>query len=231
MAVLDLAIRGDEEAVLVDPAVDPQRADQADVRPFRSLDRADPAVVRDVDVADLEPGSLPVQAARPERREPAFVGELRQWVRLVDDLRQLPSAEEVLDRRADALGVDQAPRGDVLGVLQAHPLLDGPPELEEPLAELVGRQLVDGPKPAIAQVVDVVNVTLPLAEIEDIADRVDVIERVERHLVVGDRLVELPVDPEPADLAQSIAVGVEELLVEEFLGLLQLGGLPGRSRW
>ena len=222
-AVDDLAIRGDEEAVLVDPAVDPQGADQADVRPFRGLDRADPAVVRDVDVADLESGPLPVQAARPERREPPLVGELGEGVGLVDDLRQLAPAEEVFDRRADALGVDQAPGGDILGVLQAHPLLDGPSELEEPLAQLVGGQLVDGPEPTIAQVVDVVDLTFPLAEVEDVADRVDVVERVQDHLVVGDRLAELAVDPEPTDLAQAVAVGVEELLVEELAGLLQLG--------
>ena len=64
LAVLDLAVGGDEEAVLVDAAVDAQRADQADVRPFGGLDRADPAVVRDVDVADLEARPLAVQAAR-----------------------------------------------------------------------------------------------------------------------------------------------------------------------
>ena len=110
LAVLDLAVGGDEEAVLVDAAVDAQRADQADVGPFGGLDRADPAVVRDVDVADLEAGPLAVQAARAQGREPPLVGELRQRVGLVDDLRQLAAAEEVLDRRADALGVDQRPR-------------------------------------------------------------------------------------------------------------------------
>ena len=110
LAVLDLAIRRDQEAVLVDAPVDAQRADQADVRPFGRLDRADPAVVRDVNVADLEAGTLAVQSARAQGREPPLVGELRQRVGLVDDLRQLAAAEEVLDRRADALGVDQRPR-------------------------------------------------------------------------------------------------------------------------
>ena len=164
LAVLDLAVGGDEEAVLVDSAVDPQRADQADVGPFGGFDRADPAVVRDVDVADLEAGSLAVQAARAEGREPPLVGQLGQRVGLVDDLRQLAAAEEVLDRRADALGVDQRPRGHVLGVLQAHPLLDGAAELEEALAKLVGGQLVDRAEPAVAQVVDVVDVALALAQ-------------------------------------------------------------------
>ena len=51
----------------------------------------------------------------------------------------------------------------VLGVLQAHPLLDGAAQLEEALAQLVGGQLVDGAQPAVAQVVDVVDVPLALA--------------------------------------------------------------------
>ena len=116
--------------------------------------------MRDVHVADLEAGPLAVQAARPEGREPPLVRELRQRVGLVDDLRQLAAAEEVLDRRRDALGVDERPRRHVLLVREAHALLHGAAELEEALAQLVGGQLVDGAQPAIAQVVDVVDVAL-----------------------------------------------------------------------
>src|SRR6185437_12929680 len=111
--------------------------------------------------------------------------------------------------------------------LQAHPLLDGAAELEEALAELVGGELVDGAEAAVAEVVDVVDVPLAAAEVEDVADGVDVVDRVERHPVLGDVLVELPVDPEPADLAEAVAVGVEELLVEELAGLLELRRVAG----
>ena len=116
----------------------------------------------------------------------------------------------------DALGVDQRPRRHVLGVLEAHALLHGAAELEEALAQLVGGQLVDGPQPAVAQVVDVVDVPLAVAQVEDVADRVDVV----LGLAASSRssgivLVELAVDAEPADLAQAVAVGVEELLVEQ----------------
>jgi hypothetical protein len=46
----------------------------------------------------------------------------------------------------------------------------------------------------------------------------------------GDVHVELPVDAEPADLAQAVAVLVEELLLEQLRALSTCGGLPGRSR-
>ena len=80
---------------------------------------------------------------------------------------------------------------------------------------------------AVAQVVDVVDVPLALAQVEDVADRVDEVLGVQGHLVLGDRLVELAVDAEAADLAEAVAVRVEELLVEELAGLLQLRRVAG----
>ena len=100
LAVLHHAVRRDQEAVVVDVGVDAQRRDQADVRAFRRLDRADAAVVRDVHVADLEARPLAVQAARAQGRQPPLVRELAQRVGLVDHLRQLAAAEEEVDRAA-----------------------------------------------------------------------------------------------------------------------------------
>ena len=163
LAVLHLAVRRDQEAVVVHRGVHRQARDEPDVRAFRRLDRADAAVVRNVHVAHFEAGPLAIETARAEGRQPPLVREHRQRVGLVDHLRQLAAAEEVLDRRRDALGVDEAPRRHVGGVLQAHPLLHGAAELEEALADFVARQLVDRPQAAIAQVVDVVDVRLALA--------------------------------------------------------------------
>jgi hypothetical protein len=47
-----------DEAVLVDAGIARQRRDQADVRTFRRLDRADAAVVGRMDVADFESRAL-----------------------------------------------------------------------------------------------------------------------------------------------------------------------------
>src|SRR5262249_19503284 len=113
-------------------------------------------------------------------------------------------------------------RRHVLLVTDRHALLHGAAQLEEALAQLVGGQLVDGPHAAVAEVVDVVNVALAGAQLDDVADRVEVVQRPQRHLGLGDVLVDLPVDAEAADLAQPVAVGVLELLAEQLLGLLQL---------
>ena len=89
LAVDDLAVRRLDEAELVHAGVGRQRADEADVRAFRRLDRAHAAVVREVDVADLEAGPLAGQTTRAERAEAAAMGEARQRVDLVHELRQL----------------------------------------------------------------------------------------------------------------------------------------------
>ena len=75
LPLLDLAVRRLDEAELVDPRVGRERRDQADVRAFRRLDRADPAVVRRVHVAHLESGALP----RSDRAGPRAESR-RLWV-------------------------------------------------------------------------------------------------------------------------------------------------------
>ncbi len=106
-AVDDLAVGSLDEPVVVDPGIAGQVADQADVRPLRCLDRAHAAVVGRVHVSDLEPGALARQSARAEGRQAALVGEARQRVVLVHELRQLARAEELLDGGDDRTDVDQ----------------------------------------------------------------------------------------------------------------------------
>ena len=66
LALRDLAVRRDQEAVLIDRRVHRQAGNQADVRAFRRLDRADAAVVRNVHVAHFEAGPLAIQTARAQ---------------------------------------------------------------------------------------------------------------------------------------------------------------------
>ena len=77
-----------DEAVLVDAGKGRERVDQADVRAFRRLDRADTAVVGRVHVADFEAGTLAGQTARPKRRETTLVRDLGERVGLVHELAE-----------------------------------------------------------------------------------------------------------------------------------------------
>src|SRR5690606_9970013 len=87
---------------------------------------------------------------------------------------------------------------------------------------LLARELLDRPHTTVAEVVDVVDLAAVRPQIHDVADRVDDVVGVERLLGLGDVEVELPIDPEAADAAETILRLVEELLGEELLRLVEL---------
>ncbi len=154
---LDLAVGRLDEAVAVDPAEGRQRADEADVRAFGGLDRADATVVAVVDVADVEPGALAGEAARPEGRQAPLAGQLGQRIGLVHELAQLAAAEELLHRRHDGPDVDEGVRSGLVDLLDGHALADDALHAEQPNPEGVLDQLAVGADAAVAEVVDVVR--------------------------------------------------------------------------
>src|SRR5690606_18959474 len=99
LAFDDLAVRRLDEAVFVDAGEGRERRDEADVRTFRRLDRADAAVVRGVNVAHLEARALTGKTTRTERREATLVRDLTERVRLVQEMRELARTEILLDDR------------------------------------------------------------------------------------------------------------------------------------
>jgi len=169
------AIRALDEAVLVHPREGRQRVDEADVRPLRRFNGADAAVVRGVDVAHLEARALARQSAGAERRDAALVGDLRQRVRLVHELRELRGAEELARRRRGRLGVDEIVRHDRIDLHRAHALADRALHAHEAEAVLILHQLADGAHATVAQVVDVVHLAAAVLELQQrLEDRQDV---------------------------------------------------------
>ncbi len=124
VAVVDLAVRRFDKAVLVDAGIGRQVGDQADVRAFRGLDRAHTAVVAVVYVSDLEGCTVTGQAAGAQGGHTALVGQLGQRVGLVHELGQRGGTEELLDGRGNGADVDEGLRGDDVEVLDGHALAD-----------------------------------------------------------------------------------------------------------
>ena len=167
LAVLHAAERRLDEAVLVHPREGRERVDQADIRAFRRLDRADAAVMGRVHVAHLEAGALAGQTARAERRKAALVGDLGERVGLVHELRQLRGAEELAHRRRRRLGVDQVLRHDRVDIDRRHALLDGALHAQQAEAVLVLHELADRAHAAVAEMVDVVDLALAVAQVDE----------------------------------------------------------------
>ena len=215
-AVLHLAVRRLDEAELVDARVARQRRDQADVRTFRRLNRADAAVVRRVDVADLEAGALARQTARPERRETPLVRDLGERVGLVHELRQLRRPEELANRGHHRLRVDQVVRHRGRHFLvDRHLLLDRALHPDQADAELVLEELADRADAAVAEVVDVVDVRRVLAQLEQVLDHLVEVLRVQDLLVERRVQPELGVQLQPADAREVVLLRVEEHVLEE----------------
>ena len=243
MAVLDLAVRGLDEAERVDAAEGGQRADQTDVRAFRRLDRAHTAEVGRVHVSHLHGGAIARQTAGAQGRQTALVGHAGQRVVLVHELAELRGAEELLDGGVHRTDVDQRLRGDGLGVLRGHALAHHALHTAQAGAQLVLDQLADLADAAVAEVVDVVHVHAQLDVLAVAAAREGLVAGVQGHEVLdgGDDVftaqaavvvvrlqAELAVDLVAADARQIVPLGVEVEGLEQVLAGLRGGGV-GRA--
>ena len=168
--VLDDAVRRLDEAEVVDARVSREVGDQADVRTFRGLDRAQAAVVRVVYVSNLEGCTVTGQTAGAEGRHTALVRQLCQRVVLVHELRERRGTEEFLDRGSYRTDIDQALRGYHVEVLDGHALADDALHAGEADADLVLEQLAYAAQTAVAQMVNVVYRADAVAQVEQVAD-------------------------------------------------------------
>ena len=75
LALDHLAVGGLDEAILVHAGKGGQRVDQADVLTFGRFNRAHPAIVGRVNVANLKARTFAGQTAWPQSRETALVGD------------------------------------------------------------------------------------------------------------------------------------------------------------
>ena len=92
------------------------------------------------------------------------MGDLGQGIGLVHELRQLRGAEELAHRRRRRLGVDQVMRHDRVDIDRRHALLDGALHAHEPEPVLVLHQFADRAHAAVAEMVDVVDLALAVAQ-------------------------------------------------------------------
>ena len=146
---------------------------------------------------------------------------------MIHKLRQLAGAEKLLDHGRDRLGIDDLLRHQALRFGQIQAFLDGPLDPDQADAELVFHHLAYASNPAIAQVINIVNAVLAVANID-------------QHLHHGDNVIggqhafagDLPA-PDPAvefhaaDRGQIIAIRAEEQILEQIFGRVTGGRLAG----
>ena len=225
----DLPVRGFYEAVLVGAGVGGHRPQQADVRPLRGLDGADPAVVRVMDVPDVEPGTLSGQASRPQRRQPPLVRQLRQGVGLVHELRELGAAEELPHRGHYRPYVDQSRRRGGRRVhLGGHALLDNAFHPHQADPHLVLDELTDSPHTPVAKVVYVIRFALPPIDEDHRTQQADHVLPRQRTVFGADVEVQAAVKLVSPHASQVVAPArVEEQVIKKVLGVVHARWLAG----
>ena len=222
-AALNFSIGALDEPVLVDPSVATQGRDQPDVRTFRRFDRADPAIVRRVNVADFESSALARETSRPEGRKTPLMSDLRKRIRLVHELRQLRRPEEFADGRYHRLGVDEivGHRGDHF-LVHRHLFLDGAFHADQSDPELVLQEFAHGSNTTIAEVIDVVHLANVLAKLQQITDNRVEVARLpifrfapQNALIERRRQIQLDVELHAPDLRKIVLSRIEEHTVEQ----------------
>src|ERR1700730_844218 len=166
-AIGDLAIWCFNETKLIDPRESRHRADQTDVRTFRCLNRTTTPVMGRVHVAYFESVAIATQSAWSERGQTALVGQLRQRIRLIHELRELRAPEEIANDRAESFRIHQLLRRHAvdIDVEQSHALFDESFRAGETDAALIGQEFADRSNATATEVIDVVERTLAATEV------------------------------------------------------------------
>ena len=220
-------IRRLQKAILIGPGVNGQRVNQADIGPLGRLDGTDAAIMGGMHIAHLKTGPLAGQAARPQGRDAPLVGDFRERVILIHELRQLAGAEELLDHGRDRLGIDDLLRHQALRFGQIQAFLDGPLDPDQANTELVFHHLAHASDPAIAQVINIVHAVLAVANIDQHLHHGDNVLGAE-HAFAGDLLAPDPaVELHAPDRGQIIALGAEEQILKQIFGRVTGGRLAG----
>src|SRR5688572_913169 len=108
-------------------------------------------------VTDRDRSPLAREAARAESREAPAERERGERLRLIQELRELRGAEELLERSHDRADVDDRLRRARVDVLRRHPLADDALHAVEADPERLLDQLADSAQAPVAEVLVLVE--------------------------------------------------------------------------
>ena len=124
-----------------------------------------------MNVTNLKAGALTGQTTRSKGGETALMRDLRQWIGLIHELRQLAGPEEFANRGHNGLRIYQVMRHRCRHFLiHRHLFLDGPFHADQTDAELIFQQFAHGADAAVTQMIDVIHQADTLAQTQQVAD-------------------------------------------------------------
>ncbi|MPM32006.1 hypothetical protein SDC9_78564 [bioreactor metagenome] len=141
------------------------------------------------------------------------MGHLGQRIGLVHELGQLACSEKRVDYRRQGFGVYKVDRGEYLIVPYIHPFPDGSCHTGQTDTELVGQLFANSPDPSVAQVVDIVNNSFGVYQLDQVTDNFNNVLFCQYPGLIGNVEVELMVEPVPSNLAKVVSFIGEEQFV------------------
>ena len=141
----------------------------------------------------------------------------RQRVGLVHELRQLRGAEEFTHGGRRGFRVDQVLRHDGVDIDARHALLDRALHAQQADAVLVLHELADRAHTAVAEMVDVVDLALAVAQVHQRLDDGEDVFLAQRAMGVGRIELEAHVHLDAADRGEVVTLGIEEQRLEHGL--------------
>src|SRR5699024_9203759 len=124
---------------------------QANVRTFRRLDRAHAAVVRRVNISNLDSRAVSRKTTGAKRRKTALVCEAGERVVLIHERRKLRRAKELFNRCQNGSRIDESVRVDRFNILCGHALAHDTLHAAESGADLVLDQLAHRTNTTVAE--------------------------------------------------------------------------------
>ena len=126
-----------------------------------------------MDVAHFEAGAFTGQTARPQSRYSPLVGNLRQRIVLIHELRKLARTKEFLDGSGHRLGIDDFLRHQVFGVGKRQTLLDRALDTNQAQPELVFNHLTDRTDTTVAQMIDIIDRAVAVTDLDEFTKDID----------------------------------------------------------
>ena len=226
LTIHDLAVGSFEEAVFIDDGVERHGGDQTDVRTFGGFDRADTSIVAGVNVADFKSGTVTGKTAGTESGETAFVGQFAQGVSLIHELAQLAAGKEVTDDAGKSLGVDQFGGGHIR-FIESHAFTDETFGAEQTGTALVLEQFAHGTDTACAEVVDVIDGTAGMTELNEHLGGGHEVLGIEDTQIGGQTDIQTFIEFETAHGTEVITAGIEEEPFDEQSGVGKVQRIAG----
>ncbi len=155
------------------------------------------------------------------------MGDLRQRVRLVHELRKLRRAEELAHAGLSRLGVDQVMRHVGVDLNRAHALADRALHAQQADADLVFHQLAHRTDAAVAEVVDIVDFADTVLQAVQIFQYSQNIGLLQHAKLVVSLEIQTRIHLHAAHRRQVVALRVEEQRVEQAFGRFHRRRLAG----